>query len=230
MLAIKGISCFFVFLLVGAASAQSDFSAEIVDVQKPGTPTLARVYFANDKRRIEMQTASGDDTIMAKLDRTPAAGQVVHVSVGGGGDTIILDLAAHTSAVLWPTQKTYARAKDVGPAELYGLYAYVHPADVDNACVEWMHRPGAEGETCRNLGHERLNGRDTVKYELSCYGEVCRLWIDRKLRVLIKRESKWNSTELRNICEEPQLPSLFDVPDDYSSTTLSGTIRPTEPQ
>jgi len=52
MLASKGISCFFVFLLVGAASAQSDFSAEIVDVQKPGTPTLAKVYFANDKRRI----------------------------------------------------------------------------------------------------------------------------------------------------------------------------------
>jgi hypothetical protein len=38
-LAVKGISCFFVFLLVGAASAQSDFSAEIVDVQEPGATT-----------------------------------------------------------------------------------------------------------------------------------------------------------------------------------------------
>jgi hypothetical protein len=151
-LAIKAFSCFFVFLLVGAASAQSDFSAEIADVQKPGTPTLAKVYFANDKRRIEMPAASGDDSVMAKLDRTTAAGQVVHVSIGGGGDTIILDLAAHTSAVLWPTQKTYARAKDVGPAELYGLYAYVPPADVDNACVEWMHRPGAEGRDLPELG------------------------------------------------------------------------------
>jgi hypothetical protein len=80
------------------------------------------------------------------------------------------------------------------------------------------------------LGHETLNGHDTVKYELSCYGEVCRLWIDRKLRVLVKRESKWNSTELRNIRVEPQPPSLFDVPAGYSSTTFSGIIRPTEPQ
>ena len=67
--------------------------------------------------------------------------------------------------------------------------------------------PGAEGETCRNLGHETLNGHDTVKYELSCYGEVCRLWIDRKLRVLVERESKWNSTELRNIWEGPHCPA-----------------------
>ena len=109
-------------------------------MQKPGTPTLAKVYFANDKRRIEMHAASGDDTIMAKLDRTTVAGQVVHVSIGGGGDTIILDLAAHTSAVLWPTKKTYARAKHVGQPSYTRLYAYVHPADVDNACVEWMHR------------------------------------------------------------------------------------------
>lgn len=170
--------------------------------------------------------AGGDDTIMAKLDRTTVAGQVVQVSIGGGGDTIILDLAAHTSAVLWPTQKTYARAKDVRPAELYGLYASVHPAEVDNAFVEWMHRPGAEGKNCRNLGHETLNGHDTVKYELSCYGEVCRLWIDRKLRILVERESKWNSTELRNIWEGPQPPSLFEVPAGYSNTTLSGIIRP----
>jgi len=227
------ISCFFIFLIAAtAALAQSDFSADIVNLQKPETPGLARIYFANDKRRIEMQASGGDDTIIARLAQPTATKNGAHMQVGGGGDVIILDFATHTSTVLWPAQKAYAQgpSKSVGPAELYDLYVYVHAADPDNACAEWMQRPGSQGETCRNLGHETVNGRSTVKYELSCYGEVCHLWIDRNLHALIKRESKWNSTELRNIREEPQMPSLFEVPSDYSSTTLSGTIKPTEPQ
>jgi hypothetical protein len=106
----------------------------------------------NDKRRIEMHAAGGDDTIMAKRDRTTVAGQVVQVSIGGGGDTIILDLAAHTSAVLWPTKKRMPGQKTLGQPSYTGSMPPVHPADVYNACVEWMHRPGAEGESCRNLG------------------------------------------------------------------------------
>ncbi len=35
--------------------AQTEFSAEIVDTQKPDTPTQAKVYFAKDKMRIESQ-------------------------------------------------------------------------------------------------------------------------------------------------------------------------------
>jgi hypothetical protein len=133
---------------------------------------------------------------VAKLDRTSAAGPVVHVSIGGGGDTIILDLAAHTSAVLWPTQKTYARAKDVGPAELYGTgsmptFTRLSTTPAWSGCTG----PARKVRPARTWDNETLDGRDTVKYELSCYGEVCRLWIDRKLRVLIKRESEWNSTE-----------------------------------
>jgi hypothetical protein len=80
-------------------------------VQKPGRRRWQKSILPNDKRRIEMQAASGDDTIMAKLDRTTVAGQVVHLSIGGGGDTIILDLAAHTSAVL------VAYPKNVCPGE-----------------------------------------------------------------------------------------------------------------
>jgi hypothetical protein len=116
------------------------------------------------------------------------------------------------------------------PTELFGLYVFVQPTDVDNACAEWMRRPGAEGETCRNLGGETINGRSTVKYELSCYGELCRLWIDRSLHALVKRETKWNSTELRNIQEGPQPPSLFELPVGYRRKNIGGNIRPSWPQ
>jgi hypothetical protein len=46
----------------------------------------------------------------------------------------------------------------------------------------------------------------------------------------VKRETKWNSTELRNIQEGPQPTSLFEVPVGYSSKTLGGIIRLSEPQ
>jgi hypothetical protein len=50
---------FAALLTAGTASAQPEFSAEIVDLHQAGTPTLAKVYFANDKKRIEMQDGSG---------------------------------------------------------------------------------------------------------------------------------------------------------------------------
>jgi len=224
---------FIAFLFAtGVVSAQTEFSADIVDLQRPGVPTLARIYFAKDKRRIEMSAAGGYDTIIMRISQPTATKKGVQMQVGGRGDTIIMDMANRTSTILWPEQKNYARAPlmTFTPAELYGLYAWVQPTDVDNACTEWMRRPGAKGETCRNMGRETVNGRDTVEYELSCYGEVCRLWIDRKLRALVKRETKWNSTELHNIQEGPQAPSLFDVPDGYSRGTLSGIVGPIEPQ
>jgi hypothetical protein len=182
-----------------------------VDLQKTGTPILAKVYFSKDKKPIEMQDASGDDTIIMRLVQPTADKRGTHIQAGGRGDTVIMNFAAHTSTVLYPQERSYAKdsLKNPSPTELYGLYAFVQPTDVDNACAEWMPRAGAEGETCRNLGRETINGRSAVKYELSCYGEVCRLWIDRNLHALVKRETKWNSTELRNIQEGPAAIQLI---------------------
>jgi hypothetical protein len=224
---------FAALLATGIASAQSEFSAEIVDLQKTGTPILAKVYFANDKKRIEMQDASGEDTIIVRLVQPTAARRGTDIQAGGRGDTIIMNFAAHTSTVLYPKERSYVEdsLKKLAPTEPYSLYAFVQPTDVDNACKEWMRRPSVEGgETCRNLGRETINGRSVVKYELSCYGEICRLWIDRNLHALVKRETKWNSTELRNIQEGPQPSNLFEVPVGYSSKNIGGIIRPGEPQ
>jgi hypothetical protein len=220
------------FFVVGVASAQSEFSGEIVDLQKDGSPILAKVYFAKDKKRMEMQDASGDDTIILRLAQPASTKAGSYIPAGGRGDAIVMNFAVHTSIVLHPRKRTYAAGplKNLMPAELYGLYAFIQPADVDNACSEWMQRPSANGETCRNLGRETINGRSTVKYELSCYGEVCRLWIDRSLHALVKRETNWNSTELRNIQEGPQPSSLFEVPSGYGQENVLGTVRPTVPQ
>jgi hypothetical protein len=56
---ITRVSCFSALMLAASfAVAQAEFSAEIVDLQKQGTPTQAKIYFAKDKMRIESQTAS----------------------------------------------------------------------------------------------------------------------------------------------------------------------------
>lgn len=219
-------------LIANIISAQPEFSADLVDLQKRDSPVLARLYLGKDKRRIDMQSAGGDDTIYLRLVEPTAVKRGSHITVGGSGNAIIIDFASKTSTVLWPEQKKYVQRslKQLVPSELYALYAFVQAADVDNACAEWMRRPGAAGESCKNMGSETVNGRATVKYELSCYSEICRLWIDRSLQVLVKRETKWNNTELRNIQASPQPGSLFEIPVGYESKTLGGFIRPTYPQ
>jgi hypothetical protein len=146
--------------------------------------------------------------------------------VGGAGSAIILDLADHTSIILIPNQKAYYRgpSQRLRAPELYSLYAVVHPDNVDDACAQWMKVPAADGETCKKVGAEKVNGRSTVKYDLSCYGETCHLWIDRRLHVIVKRETKWNSTELRNIQEIPPDYTLFQVPADYTEQTVTGGV------
>jgi hypothetical protein len=68
----------------------------------------------------------------------------------------------------WHSQPAVRKASkfsaEMAPTELYGLYAFVQPTDVENACTEWIRRPGVEGETCRSLGRETINGRSAVKY------------------------------------------------------------------
>jgi hypothetical protein len=70
-------------LAASFAMAQAEFSAEIVDLQKPGTPTQAKIYFAKDKMRIESQTASAH------------------------GSAVIINYATQTGSVLMAQQHMY---------------------------------------------------------------------------------------------------------------------------
>lgn len=220
------------FSLADAASAQIDFSGDIVDLQKPGTPVLCRLSFTKDKRRLDMQPASDEGSIVVRLSAETKEKPAAEVRVGGTGRALILDLDDYSSTILIPDEKTYSKqpGQRLRAAQLYGLYAFTHPSNVDDACPEWMKGQRAEGETCKKVGEEKVNNRSTVKYDLSCYHETCHLWIDRRLRVIVKRETKWNSTELRNIQEIPPDYSLFQVPADYSEGKLNGVIQQSQPQ
>jgi hypothetical protein len=78
-------SCF-VSLMLAASSvlAQTEFSGEIVDLQKPGTPSQAKMYFAKDKIRIEPQSSGPR-----------------------GGGAVIMNFATQTATVLMAQQHMY---------------------------------------------------------------------------------------------------------------------------
>jgi len=231
----RGRICLRILLLVvpaGSAFGQANFSADIVDLRKPRTPVLAKLAFTQDKRRLDMQAASEEGSIVMLLSERTKERPATEMRVGGTGRAIILNLVNHTSTLLAPDQKTFNTEPGhrLKPAELYGLYAIVHPANVDDACPEWMGAPNAEGETCKKIGVETVNGRIAVKYDLSCYKETCHLWIDRRLHVIVKRETKWKSTELRNIVEAPLDYSWFQIPPGYVEGKLGGIIQQSQPQ
>ncbi len=220
------------FLVLAATAAAQEFSAEIVDLRQEGAPVLAKFYFTPKKDRFDITPDVAKGAILLNI----AHGADWHdtdIWLEGSPSIMIRDGISKQATVLWPDAKKYLTYKWalLVPSQKYAHYASSHPKNVDDACPEWMdNNPAAKGETCRKVGPETLNGRDTVLYELSCYHELCRLWIDKKLHSLVKRETKWNTTELRNIKEEPQPAALFELPADYTRTKAVGVIHQRAPE
>jgi hypothetical protein len=203
---ITRISCFFALMLAAnAVLAQTEFSAEIVDLQKPGTPTQAKIYFAKDKIRIEPQ-ASGPR----------------------GGGVVIMNLATQTSTVLMSQQHMYMEM----PAQTQGqrmgyANAFFQAGDVENACGDWQKMGHNQGGSCHKEGNETVNGRNTVKYEsTNASGDVNHFWLDPKLRFPVKWEGKNNGGELRNIQEGTQSASLFEIPAGFTKMDMGGMMQP----
>jgi hypothetical protein len=227
----------------GTAVGQTEYSADIVDLQKPDAPVLARLYVTKSKRRIEFQPPSGDMALVAHIRPTPPDKEAFEVHISGFGKAIILNLADRTSTVVEFDQKMYFQTSwgNPGPSFLYNMYALLQPVNVEDACAEWMRKSESQGwmqksesqgGSCKKSGYESINGRMAAKYDTFCDGEICNLWIDSNLRTLVKRKSKWTSTELRNIHEGPQRSSLFEIPEDYtiSVVQLGGIIGRHEPE
>ncbi|MFZ0297650.1 MAG: hypothetical protein WAM13_04820 [Candidatus Sulfotelmatobacter sp.] len=200
---ITRVSCFCALMLAASfAVAQAEFSAEIVDLQKSGTPTMARIYFAKDKMRIESQTASAH------------------------GSAVIINYATQTGDVVMAQQHMYMEMPMQAQSQRMGYAsAFFRAGDVENACGDWQ-KMGHEGSSCHKVGAETVNGRSTVKYEITnASGDVSHFWLDPKLRFPVKWEGKSNSGELRNIQEGAQPASLFEIPAGFTKMDLGGMMQ-----
>lgn len=184
-----------VILVASVALAQTEFSAEIVDLEKPGT-TAAKLYFGKDKLRIESQNSGARS-----------------------GGALIMNLATQTSTVLMPQQHMYMDMPAQSKAQRLG-YTFFQTGDVENACSDWLKLASNKGGSCHKIGDESVNGRDTVKYEsTNANGERNQFWLDPKLRFPIKWQGK-NNGELQNIKEGSQPSSLFEVPAGFTKMEI----------
>ena len=193
-------SCFFALMLAASfVLGQAEFSAEIVDLQKPGTPTTAKIYFTKDKMRAEPQATSPH-----------------------GGGAVIMNFATQTTIVLMAQQRMYMEMPAQSQGQRLG-YAFFQAGDVENACGDWQNAGHNQGGSCHKVGNESVNGRNTVKYETtSANGDVSQFWLDPKLRFPVKWQGKNSGGELRNIQEGAQPASLFEAPAGFTKMNIPG--------
>ena len=203
------ISCFLALLFATLFTAsftlaQTEFSADIVDLQKSTTASTAKIYFAKDKMRIE-----------------PA------VSSARGGGAVIVNFGTQTSIVLMAQQHMYMEmpAQSQSRSMSY-TSAFFRTGDVENACGDWQKMEHAHGGSCHKIGNDTVNGRTTIEYEgTNANGDVNHFWLDPKLRFPVKWQGKNNSGELRNIQEGSQPQSLFEPPAGFTKMEMPGMMQ-----
>ncbi len=203
------VSCTVTLLLLASfALAQAEFSAEIVDLQRSGSESQAKIYFAKDKVRME-PTANGKSR----------------------GGAVIMNLTTQTSTVLMDQQHMYMEMPvQMQQGQQKIAYNFFRTGDAENACSDWAQLPRNKGGSCHKVGSDTVNGRSTVKYEATnANGDTGIFWIDPKLRFPVKWQGKNGSGELRNIQEGSQPGSLFEVPAGYTKFDM-GSMMQQRPQ
>lgn len=197
------MGCVIVVLLAATfALAQTEFSAEMVDMQKPDHPTTGKMFFAKDKVRFES----------AKKDPR-------------GGGEVIINLSTQTVTVLMDQMHMYMEMPSQSPSAKMS-YGFFRTGDVEAACSDWMQLAQNKGNTCHKVGSETVNGRSTVKYETTnANGDTGDVWLDPKLRFPVKWQGKAASWELHNIQEGAQPASLFEIPAGYNKMDMGGMMQ-----
>jgi hypothetical protein len=125
-------------------------------------------------------------------------------------DTILLvNGGEHTAVALFPERKAY-QPLATGPSE------YFRVENADDACPEWQTATDQK-IACEKVGHELVDGRQTVKYQNKGASDaaIAAVWIDLALKFVVKWEGGGAGAELHNIKEAPQAADLFAVPSGY---------------
>ena len=185
------------------AFAQADFSAEIANLSATSNTFHTKIFSTKDKLRFQGEDRSG---------RT--------------NSIMIVDLAKQTSVVLVPQQKKYVESSR---PQIPGQgVTFFQVKDADDACGDWKRIAHAEKGKCTKVGPEKVNGRDTIKYEVTPgQGKAGSLWIDTKLHFPVKWQNAVATGELKNIKEAAQPARLFEIPAGY--TSRSGKAAPPQP-
>ena len=128
---------------------------------------------------------------------------------GSMGTILLVNSEEQTTYALFPSKKEYEPVAG-------GLSEYFRVKDAENACPDWQNA-AAQKIDCEKIGHELVDGRQTVKYRNKGASDVAAsaVWIDVVMKFVVKWESAGTGVELRNIQEGQQAADLFTLPADY---------------
>lgn len=200
-------ACFFLtFPILAATALAQDFSADVVS-QRSDNVGMKKVYATRNKLRFEMQ---GENPRM-------------------GPSAIVFDDTKHTYTIIMAERHMYMDAPMTITKRL--LTHFWRVDDPNDACPEWKKTAEEAGSdedwgSCTKIGSDTLNGRDAVKYEgVSKKGEKSHIWVDSKLRCVVKTDEGAGGFELRNIQEGSQPASLFEIPSGYTKFDMGSMMR-----
>ena len=194
--------CFIVLLVIAQVALAQEFSADVVNTKDNGG--MKKLYAGKNKVRFEVDTGNA----------------------AMGPTAVILDETQNRYTVLMSARQMYMDAPVTMVKPLITRYWRVE--DVNDACPGWKKTAEQAGTyknwgSCTKVGSETLNGRSSVKYEgVSNKGEKNHVWVDTKLRCVVKTDEGAGGFELRNIREGSQPSSLFEVPAGYTKFDMGG--------
>lgn len=128
---------------------------------------------------------------------------------GPDGIILLVDTADQTAFALFPAKREYAPL--AAP-----FSEYFRVKDPENACSDWQ-KVSAQKVDCEKVGYETVDGRQALKYRNNRISDIVpsAVWVDPKLKFVVKWESGEKSAELRNIREARQTEDLFTLPSGY---------------
>jgi len=201
-----GLCCLAGIIGIGHGARAQEFSADVANAK--GNGHLNKVYAGKTKVRFEAN------------DQNSSMGPVA----------IILDDTQGKYVVLMPQRRMYMDSLP-GTMVKQFLTHFWHVQDPDDACPEWKKTADQAGASqnwgsCTKVGSDTVNGRSAVKYEgVDKKGEKTHIWVDTKLRCVVKTDETSGGFELRNIQEGSQPASLFEIPADYTKFDMGAMRR-----
>lgn len=129
----------------------------------------------------------------------------------GGKMSMIVDGSSKTAYMLMTDQQMYMEFPADSNSPMAQRMPKLQDFNGDPCSV------GNQGQTCKKLGTESVNGRTCDKWEVTeKSGDKETLWIDQKLHFPIKSQTaNGMTTEFTNIKEGAQDAALFKVPAGY---------------
>ena len=177
------------------------------------TAPAARQFSADMKMTVPRGPGSGAGKIYV-------SGGKMRMEMNSGGQQMVMifDGPANTGWMLMPEQKMYMEMR-----QQPDMAQLARQAPSDNPC------DGLANATCRKIGEETVNGRNTVKWEITMnQGRKSTItqWFDPSLGFVVKQQTSEGMTfDLTNIKPGAQAANLFTLPSDYQKLSVPGMPR-----